>query len=187
MNSKAKKITITAMICALAYVMVAFCRIHIVLFLEYEPKDVMITLGGFMGGPVTALLASAIVSFIEMVTISEDGILGLVMNVLSTCSFACTASFIYKRKRTFSGAAAGLALGTVFMVVLMLLWNYLITPAYMGVPREAVGELLIPAFLPFNLLKGGLNTGLTLLLYRPVMKAYSDHIEESFTKTDMRK
>ena len=71
MNSKAKKITITAMICALAYVMVAFCRIHIVLFLEYEPKDVMITLGGFMGGPVTALLASAIVSFIEMV-ISEE-------------------------------------------------------------------------------------------------------------------
>ena len=65
MNSKAKKITITAMICALAYVMVVFCRIHIVLFLEYEPKDAMITLGGFIGGPITACLVSIIVSLLK--------------------------------------------------------------------------------------------------------------------------
>lgn len=179
MNSKAKKITTAAMICALAYMMVVFCRIHIVLFLEYEPKDVMITMGGFIGGPFTALLASVIVSFIEMVTISEDGVLGLIMNILSTCSFACTASFIYKRKRTFWGAAAGLISGGVLMVILMLLWNYLITPVYMGVSRETVGALLLPAFLPFNLIKGGLNTGFILLLYKPVIKAYSAYIKGS--------
>lgn len=179
MNSKARKITTAAMICALAYMMVVFCRIHIVLFLEYEPKDVMITLGGFIGGPFTALLASVIVSFIEMVTISEDGVLGLIMNILSTCSFACTASFIYKRKRTFWGAAAGLISGGVLMVILMLLWNYLITPFYMGVSRETVGALLFPAFLPFNLIKGGLNTGFILLLYKPVIKAYSAYIKGS--------
>ena len=39
----------------------------------------------------------------------------------------------------------------------------------MGYPREAVAELLIPVFLPFNLLKGGLNTGITLVLYKPVV------------------
>mgnify|MGYP001024503013 FL=1 len=178
MNSKAKKITITAMICALAYVMVVFCRIHIVLFLEYEPKDAMITLGGFIGGPITACLVSIIVSFIEMVTISEDGVLGLVMNILSTCAFACTASFIYKRKRKFSGAALGLLSGSILMTAFMLLWNYLITPVYMGIPREAVAELLVPAFLPFNLIKAGANTGLTLLLYRPVIKAYSGYMQE---------
>lgn len=181
MNSKAKKITTTAMICALAYMMVVFCRIHIVLFLEYEPKDVMITLGGFIGGPLTALLSSVIVSFIEMVTISEDGVLGFIMNVLSTCSFACTASFVYKRKRTLFGAAVGLILGGTLMVVLMLLWNYLITPLYMGIPREAVGALLLPAFLPFNLIKGGLNTGFVLLLYKPVIKAYSVCIKGSIS------
>lgn len=57
------------------------------------------------------------------------------------------------------------------MVSVMLLWNYLITPIYMGYPREAIVELLIPAFLPFNLIKGGLNAAITMLLYKPVITA----------------
>ena len=31
--------------------------------------------------------------------------------------------------------------------------------------------MLLPAFLPFNLIKGGLNTAITLLLYKPVVVA----------------
>ena len=57
------------------------------------------------------------------------------------------------------------------MSVVMVLWNYIITPIYMGQPREAVAELLLPVFVPFNLLKAGLNTALTLLLYKPVNTA----------------
>ena len=57
------------------------------------------------------------------------------------------------------------------MVSAMLLWNWLITPLYMGYPREAVEAMLIPAFLPFNLLKAGFNTALTLLLYKPLVSA----------------
>lgn len=57
------------------------------------------------------------------------------------------------------------------MVVVMLFWNYLITPIYMGYPREAVVELLIPVFLPFNLMKGGLNAALTMILYKSIVIA----------------
>ena len=53
----------------------------------------------------------------------------------------------------------------------MMLWNYLIAPIYMGYPRETIVELLIPAFLPFNLIKGGLNAAITMLLYKPVVTA----------------
>ena len=53
----------------------------------------------------------------------------------------------------------------------MMLWNYLIAPIYMGYPREAIVELLLPAFLPFNLIKGGLNAAITMLLYKPVVVA----------------
>ena len=63
----------------------------------------------------------------------------------------------------------GLFAGSITMVVVMLLWNYLVTPLYMGYPREAVAELLLPAFLPFNLLKAGLNASFTFLLYKPVI------------------
>lgn len=171
MNSKTKKITTTAMLCAIAYVVVVVGRIPVVLFLKYDPKDIIITLGGLIWGPMTSLIVSVIVSLIEMVTISENGPIGLIMNIVSTCSFACTASFIYKKKRTLSGAVIGLVAGSLTMVVVMLLWNYLITPIYMGYPREVVAELLIPAFLPFNLLKAGLNAGFTFLLYKPITMA----------------
>ena len=142
MESKTKKMTTIAMLAAMAFVMVSFVRIPIVLFLEYEPKDIIITLGGFIWGPLTSFIVSVIVSLIELVTISEDGILGFVMNIISTCSFACTAAFIYQKRRTLSGAVIGLCAGTLLMIVVMLLWNYLIAPIYMGFPREAVAELL---------------------------------------------
>lgn len=171
MDSKTKKITTTAMLCAAAYVVVVVGRIPVVLFLKYDPKDIIITLGGLIWGPMTSFIVSVIVSLIEMVTISENGVLGCIMNIISTCSFACTASVIYKKKRTLSGAVTGLVTGSLMMVLVMLLWNYLITPIYMGYPREAVAELLVPAFLPFNLLKAGLNAGFTFLLYKPITTA----------------
>lgn len=68
-----------------------------------------------------------------------------------------------------SGAVLGLVTGSLLMTGAMLLWNYLITPFYMNVSREAIAALLLPAFLPFNLVKTGLNTALILLLYKPVV------------------
>jgi hypothetical protein len=50
----------------------------------------------------------------------------------------------------------------------MMLWNYLVAPIYMGVSREEVARLLLPAFLPFNLIKNGLNAAITILLYKHI-------------------
>ena len=169
-HEKTKRLTVTAMLCALAFVAVAALRLPImsVEFLKYEPKDVIIAIGGFLYGPVTAVIISCIVSLIEMVSISTTGWIGYVMNVLSSCAFAGVAALVYRRRRTLGGAMLGLGLGVVCMTAVMLLWNYLITPLYMSKPRAEVAALLLPVFLPFNLLKGGLNAALTALLYRPV-------------------
>lgn len=112
-----------------------------------------------------------------MSTVSDTGIIGLIMNIISTCSFACTASFIYKSKRTLTRAIIGLIAGWLLTTIVMLLWNYFITPIYMGLPRDEVAKLLVPAFLPFNLLKGGLNAAITMLLYKPIKRAlYKSHL-----------
>ena len=171
--SKTRKLTATGMLCALAYVAVLVGRIPLVLFLKYDPKDVVIVIGGFIFGPLTSLAVSLIVSVVQMVTISANGILGCMMNVISSCSFACTAAYVYKKKRTLSGALFGLFCGCVCQVVTMMLWNYLIAPIYMGLPREELAKLLLPVLLPFNLIKGGVNAALTLLLYRPLTAALS--------------
>ena len=173
------------MLCAIAYAVMFVCRIPITLFLKYEPKDVIITMGGFMFGPLTSLLVSVVVSAVEMFTTSETGWIGLIMNILSSCSFSCIAALIYKRRHTVSGAVIGLISGCLLMTAVMLLWNYLVTPLYMGCSREDVAELLIPAFLPFNLLKGGMNTAITLFLYKPVVTALRKaHLIERSSDTE---
>lgn len=171
MNSKTKKLTTVGMFCTVAYAATVFGRIPLVLFLKYDPKDIIIAISGLLFGPLTSFSVAFIVSLIEMFTISENGILGFLMNVISSCSFACTAAFVHRKRRRLSGAVAGLFCGWGCMVCVMLLWNYLIAPVYMGCPREAVAELLIPAFLPFNLIKGGLNAAIAMLLYKPVVTA----------------
>lgn len=171
MNSRTKKITMIAMLVAASLVAVSLFRIPIVLFLKYEPKDVIITIGGFLFGPFTAFAVSAIVAIIEMFTMSDTGIIGAIMNFLASCSFACTASYIYKKKHTAMGAVTGLLTASIIATVVMLLWNYLVTPLYMEIPREGVVELMLPALLPFNLLKVTLNSSIILLVYKPIVTA----------------
>jgi len=175
MNSKLKNLIMLAVLSALAFVVMAWSRILPPIVpvppLKYDPKDVIIILGGFLYGPLAAAAMSLLVSLIEMVTLSTTGPIGLVMNVVSSCSFACIAAFIYSKKRTIAGAVIGLVTGIIIMVATMMLWNYLITPIYTGAPRDVVAKMLIPTFLPFNLLKGSLNAAVTMMIYKPLSTA----------------
>jgi riboflavin transporter FmnP len=166
-----KHLVLLGMFGALAFAVVSLIRIPAVAFLKYEPKDVIIVMGGFILGPMAGLLISLLVALMEMGTISDTGIIGCVMNLLSSACYACTAAAIYKQRHTISGAVTGLAAGSVAMVGVMLLWNWLITPLYMGVTREAVEGMLLTVFLPFNLVKALLNSALVLLLYKPLTTA----------------
>ena len=167
-----KKLVLFAMFAAIAYVLVALIRIPVVLFLSYEPKDVVITMAGFLLGPMAVPLISLVVSLVEMFTVSSTGPIGALMNFLSTVSFSFTAALIYKKFHNGKGAIAGLLCGSVAMIAVMLLWNYLITPLYMaGTSRQDIATMLIPVFLPFNALKAGLNTAITLFIYKPLVTA----------------
>lgn len=175
MKNNTKKLTTSGLLCALTYIAMLVSKLvpEVAGFLQFDLKDVIIVIGGFILGPLYAFAISAVVSVLELISVSNTGIIGLVMNVVSTCAFCCTASVIYKFFRTFKGAIAGLVTGVVVMTGIMLLWNYYITPLYMEVPREVVASMLIPVFLPFNLVKGMINSGFTMVLYRPLVSGLS--------------
>lgn len=162
-----------AMFTAVSYVAVLLAKVipNVAGFLSYEPKDAVILIASFIFGPMTGVLISVLVSFIEMITISTTGPYGFLMNVVSTCAFVVPAAWMYRKDHSQKGALIGLGLGVVVMVATMLAWNYIITPFYMGVPRDVVAGMLASVFLPFNLVKGGINASLTMLLYKPVVGA----------------
>ena len=165
----AKKLATLAMITAIAYVVMLLSKLmpSVYFFLDFDFKDVVICIGGFIYGPVSAAAVALVVALVEMVTVSHTGIWGFLMNFIATASCCCVACFVYKMK----GAVIGLILGVISLVIVMLLWNYLITPIYQKMPREAIVDLLLPVFLPFNAVKGGMNLAATLLLYKPVVTA----------------
>lgn len=164
---------VVAMFTAVSFVAVLLAKVipNVAGFLSYEPKDAVIVIAGFIFGPLTGVLISVLASFIEMITISSTGPYGFLMNVLSTCAFVLPAAWFYKKEHSQKGAILGLGLGVLLMAIVMVIWNYTITPFYMGVPRATVAGMLATVFLPFNLVKGGINAALTLLLYKPIVGA----------------
>ena len=191
MNERAKtrKIVTVGMLCAVAYVFTLighFIPIYFNDFLKYDPKDAIIVIAGFSIGPLSALIISVTVALLELITISTTGVIGFLMNVLASIAFACVASLIYKLKKSVSTASIGLFVASALTVGAMLLWNYLVTPIYMGVPREVVANMLLPVFLPFNVIKCGLNSALALLIYKPCVRAMrrARLLDERPRKTD---
>lgn len=166
-----QKIVVAAMLCAISFVATLIGQLvpPVAGFLSYDPKDAVVAIAGFIYGPMIAVMITVVESVVEMLTISSTGVYGLIMNVFSTCAFVLPASLLYKKMHNMKGAVIGLLLGMVAMTGCMLLWNYIITPFYMGMPRSAVAAMLVPVFLPFNLIKSGINTGLTLVLYKPLV------------------
>ncbi len=167
-----KMICSMAMLTAIAIAADSLLRIsNIAGFLTYEPKDVILTIGAFIFGPVQGIIMSLVVCIVEMFTISSTGILGCIMNFLASGVFVGVASIVYFRKKTLSRAIIGLIAGSASMIVIMLLWNYIITPIYMGMPREAILQLFLPVLIPFNSIKVALNSALVLLLYKGIVTA----------------
>ena len=170
-----RKLCGMAVLTALAVVLA--CTVHIpyfgAAFLEYSPSDVPVLIASFMYGPVWGLVITAIVSLIQGLTVSAgSGWIGIAMNFLSTGIFVLSAGLIYKFKHDIKGATIGLVVGFVCGVVSMILWNILVTPVFMKVPRETVLAMIPTVFLPFNLLKYAGNAAITFSLYKATGKFF---------------
>ena len=63
MVRKAKQLTAIGMLCALAYAATVIGRVPLVLFLKYDPKDIIIAISGLMFGPAASLGVALLVSF----------------------------------------------------------------------------------------------------------------------------
>ncbi len=168
-----RTVTSLAMLTALTYIAMLISKLlpQFYGFLQFEIKGTVVAIGGFLFGPLSAAIISIVVAVIEMFTASDTGPIGCIMNCLAACAFACPAAFVYQKMRTKKGAVIGLSAGVVTLTVVMLLWNYLITPIYMHMDRSVVAAMLPTVFLAFNLVKGGLNMALSLVLYKSVVTA----------------
>ena len=120
-----KYITGVALFAALAYVVALVCNIipPVAGFLSLDVKDAVISIAGFVYGPVAAVVIALIAAFIELVTFSTTAWYGFVMNFASSAVFALVASLVYKLRRTINGALIGYFAAVVATTGVMLILN----------------------------------------------------------------
>lgn len=173
-KTKTRMLTSMGLLSAISIVLVAIIHFPIfpaAPFLEYDPADITILIGTFAYGPLAGFIMTVVVSVIQGLTVStQSGIIGIMMHIFATGAFVLLSGNIYKRDKSKAGAIKALICGSLLMVVMMVIWNLIFTPIFMGMPRSAVIEILVPVIIPFNIIKASINSIITFLVYKRVSK-----------------
>lgn len=139
-----------------------------VAFLEYDPADIPILIGTFAFGPLAGIVLTVVTSVIQGLTVSAaSGLYGILMHVIATGVLVIVSGVIYRYKKTRGMAVVSLLCGMAAMAVVMMGANMVITPIFMGVPADTVWSLM-PFIVGFNVIKAGINGGVTFILYKRI-------------------
>ena len=157
-------------------------------FLKIDISDLTALLGGISLGPMAGITIAFLKNLLQFITgMSTTGGVGEFANFLIGGSFVFTVSYIYSKKRNIQGVIIGLVSGIVVMTMVGCIANYfIILPFYatIGWSIDAVvsmGAAINPAIdskmsfiiwmiAPFNILKSGLMSLLTLPVYKKTEK-----------------
>jgi len=138
-------------------------------YLKYDPSEVPALFASFAispGAGVLVVLVKNVLFFFSGRNVT--GIIGVSANFVAGASLVLTAGLIYRRMRTKRGAVISLVAGCLAMTATMAVANYFIFLPLWGIPRDQVGALLTAAIIPFNLVKSGLSSIATFLLYKRI-------------------
>ena len=123
-----------------------------------------------ISGPVAGVCITIVTAILQGLTVSaQSGLYGILMHIVATSTLVLVSSTIYKMKKNRKMAVLGLLCGTLAMTAIMIPANYLITPYFMNVPKQAITGIL-PFIVGFNLIKAGANSVITFVLYKKVSK-----------------
>ncbi len=144
-------------------------------FLQLDLSNVLVMLGGFMYGPLPAVIITIIKELIH-VTIGTTGGVGELANIIITSSFVLLPSIIYRYKKGFKVVVITLLIACLIQSGVSLLVNKFINfPFFMGgapfVPNDvsnAMFETLWTYVLAFNVIKSVAISVVTILLYKKV-------------------
>ncbi|MFP1711256.1 ECF transporter S component [Gardnerella vaginalis] len=135
-------------------------------YLKYDPSGIVCLIAGFAYGP----FAAAIVSVLGFAPHFFTNPFGAIMAILVSLGASVSAAIVYKKIRTKEGAIISLVIGSIVAIVLAIVGNLIITPLYAHISVEQVAALIVPALLPFNVIKLAIHCAITMLVYKPVSK-----------------
>lgn len=185
-----RTISMTAMLSAVAYLL-AFVEFPVPLspsFARMDLSDLPALIGAFAFGPLSGLLIELVKNALQLLTTSTGGI-GEIANFLMGASYVVTAGVLYKHHKTKKTALLACVAASFVMGIAAALANYFILlplfenfmpldqliasfAEFLPFIHTKLDVVLFNAF-PFNLLKGLVIGGVTMLIYKrltPILK-----------------
>jgi riboflavin transporter FmnP len=189
-RSRTHKITVTAMLSAIAFLLM-FVEFSIPTlipsFVKMDISDLPELLAAFSLGPVYGVAVAFLKNLLHIVFKgTSSAYVGELCNFLLGSVFALAAGFIYQWKKSRKTALIGSIVGAALMALVSVPLNYFIVyPAYVvcyGMPMDAIigmYQALLPSAdsllkcltifnLPFTFCKGLLDVLICFLVYKPL-------------------
>lgn len=166
---------LTALFTALSVVSILLLRVPLIpaaSFLEYDMADVLILLGTLLIGTWPGMVALLIVCLIQAFLLGGNGWIGFLMHFVASGAMVLLFGLLCRKHKSAGRLIIAAVLATLAMTVLMVPLNLVFTGLFMGTPMQVVVDMLVPAIIPFNLLKAAINCTAAVLLYTAFAPLY---------------
>lgn len=139
-------------------------------WLKYDPSGVISLLATLLYGSWIGV-GVAVASWIPHLVTDP---LGAFMNIMATVSLILVVGTVYRRRPGLLHAVLGCAAGVVVSTAVSVCLNFVVTPLYASATYEMVAAMVLPALLPFNVLKALANSVLAIVSYRKLASLLED-------------
>ncbi len=165
-------------------------------FVKLDFSDLPILLSGYLFGPALGAITACIKILLKLVLKPTSTMyVGELSNLILAIAFEAVASAYYRRHRTKKGAVLSLIISTIMTSVIAVVSNmFVIFPFYIkmfkmsmaGIVAMAHGvapwvnsslSMFLTSVFPFNLLKYGLVSLITFLIYKPLGNIIKRYIQ----------
>lgn len=187
-RSEIRKLTVTAMLAAVATVLM-FLDFSLPMlipgFVKMDVSELPALLAAFSQGPVYGILVCLIKNLFNLLFHGSTGGIGELCNFLLGAAFVGTAGLLYKAKKNRTMAVVASLVGALAMAVVSVPVNYFISypvyatlfggldniiAAYQALRPGTNGllECLLVFNMPFTFVKGLLDAAICFLIYKPL-------------------
>ena len=188
---RVNRIAVRAMLSAVAIILnlFSFPLWFVPGFYKIDLSELPVVIGTFALGPVAGVTIEAVKIILNLLfNGTTTAFVGEIANFIMGCAYVVPAGIIYYNEKTRKNAFIGLGIGTIVSITAGSLLNaFLLLPVYAkiyGMPMEALIAMgtaknasingmttfILLAVAPFNLVKYGLVSLLTMLIYKPVSR-----------------
>lgn len=156
-------------------------------FLSFDFAGIVEIIGGFVMGPMAAVAIVLVKILLQVITQGTSSMwTGELQNFILSCAYVLPAVLIYQKNKTKKTAVTGMVTGTVVCAITAVFTNlFIIIPFYAALFGMTMNDIItmcqavnpfvknaaglaVLGIVPFNLIKNGILSLITYLIYKKI-------------------